>query len=278
MTGSIIIYKKDEIQAIRHVGYLASKLLDYITPFVKAGMSTKHLDDLMREYTVKVLGARSACLHYKPAGMTPYTAATCISVNHVICHGIPSEKKLLKNGDIVNIDVTLEKDGFYGDNSRMFQVGKPTIAGNRLVEATFGCMWAGIEAVRPGGNFNDIGQACYDFVTPMGLTIVREYGGHGIGREFHGEPHVSHFPLSAPTADFEPGMIFTVEPMVNAGKRFISTLGNGWTVVTKDQSLSAQWELQVLVTDTGYDILTVSEGSRTPPSWVKGWKKPTSFS
>ena len=115
-------------------------------------------------------------------------------------------------------------------------------------------MWAGIEAVRPGGNFNDIGQACYDFVTPMGLTIVREYGGHGIGREFHGEPHV------------------------NAGKRFISTLGNGWTVVTKDQSLSAQWELQVLVTETGYDILTVSEGSRLPPTWVKGWKKPTSFS
>ena len=278
MTKPIIIYKADEIEAIRRVGYLASKLLDYITPFVKAGVSTKRLDDMMLEYTVNVLGARSACLHYKPEGMTPYPAATCISVNHVICHGIPSEKKILRNGDIVNIDVTLEKDGFYGDNSRMFIVGKPTIAGSRLVEATYGCMWAGIEAVRPGGNFNDIGQACYDFVTPMGLTIVREYGGHGIGREFHGEPHVSHFPLSAPTADFEPGMIFTVEPMVNAGKRSISTLGNGWTVVTKDQSLSAQWELQVLVTETGYDILTVSEGSRLPPTWVKGWKKPTSFS
>lgn len=278
MTKPIIIYKADEIEAIRRVGYLASKLLDYITPFVKAGVSTKRLDDMMLEYTVNVLGARSACLHYKPEGMTPYPAATCISVNHVICHGIPSEKKILRNGDIVNVDVTLEKDGFYGDNSRMFIVGKPTIAGSRLVEATYGCMWAGIEAVRPGGNFNDIGQACYDFVTPMGLTIVREYGGHGIGREFHGEPHVSHFPLSAPTADFEPGMIFTVEPMVNTGKRFISTLGNGWTVVTKDQSLSAQWELQVLVTETGYDILTVSEGSRLPPTWVKGWKKPTSFS
>ncbi len=277
MTSSIIIYNKDEIAAIRHVSYLASRLLDFITPFVKVGVSTKRLDDLMLEHIEKVLGAKSACLHYAPAGMTPYPAATCISVNHVICHGIPSEKKILRNGDIVNIDVTLEKDGFYGDNSRMFQVGKPTIAGNRLTQATFECMWAGIEAVRPGGQFNDIGQACYDFVTPLGLSVVREYGGHGIGSVFHGEPHVSHFPISAPTANFEPGMIFTVEPMVNAGKRNISTLGNGWTVVTKDQSLSAQWELQVLVTETGYDILTVSEGSREAPSWVKGWKKPTQF-
>ncbi len=274
MTKPILIYTKEEIEAIRHVGNLASRLLDYITPFVKSGISTKRLDDLMLDYTEKVLGAKSACLHYKPEGMTPYPAATCISVNHVICHGIPSENKILKKGDIVNIDVTLEKDGFYGDNSRMFQVGKPSVAGNRLVEATFGCMWAGIEAVRPGGNFNDIGEACYNYVSPLGLTIVREYGGHGIGKVFHGEPHVSHFPISAPTATFEPGMIFTVEPMVNAGKRYITTLGNGWTVVTKDQSLSAQWELQVLVTETGYDILTVSAGSREAPSWVKGWKKP----
>ncbi len=277
MTSPIRIYNKEDIEGIRHVAQLASKLLDYITPFVKAGVSTKHLDDLMLDYTKNVLHARSACLHYTPRGMTPYPAATCISVNHVICHGIPSEKKILRNGDIVNIDVTIEKDGFYGDNSRMYQIGKPTIAGKRLVDATFGCMWAGIEAVRPGGNFNDIGEACYNFVSPLGLSIVREYGGHGIGREFHGEPHVSHFPISAPTADFEPGMIFTVEPMVNAGKRFISTLGNGWTVVTKDQSLSAQWELQVLVTETGYDILTVSAGSPEPPSWVKGWKKPANL-
>lgn len=277
MSSPIRIYNKDDIEGIRHVAHLASQLLDYITPFVKAGVSTKRLDDLMLDYTRNVLHARSACLHYAPNGMTPYPAATCISVNHVICHGIPSEKKILRNGDIVNIDVTIEKDGFYGDNSRMYQIGKPTIAGKRLIDATFGCMWAGIEAVRPGANFNDIGEACYNFIAPLGLSIVREYGGHGIGREFHGEPHVSHFPISAPTADFEPGMIFTVEPMVNAGKRFISTLGNGWTVVTKDQSLSAQWELQVLVTETGYDILTVSAGSPDAPSWVKGWKKPANL-
>jgi len=277
MARNIKIYNAEQIEGIRRVCYLASRLLDYITPFVKAGVSTKRLDDMMLEYTETVLGAKSACLHYTPKGMVPYPAATCISVNHVICHGIPSEKKILKNGDIVNIDVTIVKDGFFGDNSRMFEIGKPTIAGNRLVEATYNCMWAGIEAVRPGNNFNDIGEACYAYCSPLGLSIVREYGGHGIGDVFHAEPHVSHFPISAPTADFEPGMVFTVEPMVNAGKRHIMNLGDGWTVVTKDRSLSAQWELQVLVTETGYDILTVSEGSREPPKWVKGWKKPEQF-
>lgn len=156
----------------------------------------------------------------------------------------------------------------------MFIVGKPTIAGKRLVEATWGCMWAGIEAVKPGNCFNDIGIACQKFCAPLGLSIVHEYGGHGIGRVFHGEPHVSHVPLSIPTAKFEPGMVFTVEPMVNAGKRHIMDLNDGWTVVTKDRSLSAQWELQIVVTETGYDVLTVSAGSREAPEWVKGWKKP----
>ena len=157
----------------------------------------------------------------------------------------------------------------------MFIIGKPTIAGKRLVDATWGCMWAGIEEVRPGKCFNDIGIACHNFVKPMGLSIVHEYGGHGIGRVFHGEPHVCHVPISTPTAKFEPGMIFTVEPMVNAGKRHIMDLNDGWTVVTKDRSLSAQWELEVVVTETGYDILTVSKGMPEPPTWVKGWKKPS---
>ncbi len=271
---NIKINSAEEIAAMRTVGRLSSELLDFITPYVKAGVSTKKLDDLMLDYTVNVQGCKSACLNYCPVGMTPYPAATCISVNHVICHGIPSEKKILKNGDIVNIDVTIEKDGFFGDNSRMFIVGKPTIAGKRLVDATFECMWAGIEAVKPGNCFNDIGIACYNYCEPLGLSIVREYGGHGIGRVFHDEPHVSHFPLKTPTATFEPGMIFTVEPMVNAGRRHIMDLKDGWTVVTKDRSLSAQWELEVLVTETGYDILTVSKGSPLPPDWVKGWKKP----
>ena len=270
----IIIYTPEEIEAMRDVCRRASELLDFITPYVKVGVSTLKLDELMLEHTEKVLEAKSACLNYCPSGMTPYPRATCISVNNVICHGIPSEKKILKNGDIVNIDVTIVKDGFYGDTSRMFIVGKPTIAGKRLVEATWGCMWAGIEAVKPGNCFNDIGIACQKFCAPLGLSIVHEYGGHGIGRVFHGEPHVSHVPLSIPTAKFEPGMVFTVEPMVNAGKRHIMDLNDGWTVVTKDRSLSAQWELQIAVTETGYDVLTASAGMREEPEWVKGWKKP----
>lgn len=271
---NITIHTHEEIEAMRRVGQLASQLLDYITPFVKAGVTTKYLDDLMDAYTEQVLGAKSACKGYAPEGMTPYPCSTCISVNHVICHGIPSEKKVLKNGDIVNIDITIVKDGFFGDNSRMFLVGKPSIAGKRLSEAAFGCMWAGIEAVKPGNCFNDIGIACQKYCQALGLSIVREYGGHGIGRVFHAEPHVCHVPISTPTAVFEPGMIFTVEPMVNAGKRHIMDLADGWTVVTKDRSLSAQWELEVVVTDTGYDILTLSKGSREAPEWVKGWKKP----
>ena len=271
----ITINTAEEIEAMRRVGAEAADLLDFITPFVKAGASTLELDERMLEYTEKVLKAKSACLGYNPGGGVPYPRATCISVNNVICHGSPSEKKILKKGDIVNIDVTIVKDGFFGDNSRMFIVGKPTIAGQRLVDATWGCMWAGIEAVKPGNCFNDIGIACGEFVTPLGLSIVHEYGGHGIGRVFHGEPHVCHVPISMPTAKFEPGMIFTIEPMVNAGKRHIMDLNDGWTVVTKDRSLSAQWELEVLVTPTGYDILTVSKGMPEPPKWVKGWKKPT---
>ncbi len=271
---AITIHTDEEIAMMRSVGTDAAKLLDFITPYVKAGVSTLKLDELMLEYTVDKLKAKSACLGYAPRGTPPYPRATCISVNHVICHGIPSEKKILKNGDILNIDVTIERDGFFGDNSRMFAVGKPSIAGKRLIDATWGCMWAGIEAVHPGNCFNDIGIACQKFVKPLGLSIVHEYGGHGIGRVFHGEPHVNHVPVSMPTAKFEPGMIFTVEPMVNAGKRHISDLNDGWTVVTKDKSLSAQWELEVLVTPTGYDILTISEGMPEIPEWVKGWKKP----
>ncbi len=274
--GKIIIYSPQEIEEMRDVCRKAAALLDFITPYVKAGVTTLYLDELMLEYTEKTLGCKSACLNYQPSGMTPYPRATCISVNNVICHGIPNEKKVLKKGDILNIDVTLVDDkGWYGDTSRMFIVGKPTIAGARLVDATWGCMWAGIEAVRPGNHFNDIGIACRNFCAPLGLSIVHEYGGHGIGRVFHGEPHVSHVPILTPTAAFEPGMVFTVEPMVNAGKRHIMDLNDGWTVVTKDRSLSAQWELQIAVTPTGYDVLTVSPGMPEPPEWVKGWKKPS---
>ncbi|HBZ58105.1 MAG TPA: type I methionyl aminopeptidase [Sutterella sp.] len=274
MSEKIAINSAEDIARMREIGRKASELLDFITPYVKPGVTTKRLDDLMLEYTYDVLHCKSACLHYAPYGMTPYPAATCISVNHVICHGIPSEKKKLKDGDIVNIDITITDGEYFGDNSRMFMIGKPSIAGKRLSEATYEAMWKGIEVVKPGNCFNDIGIAIRNYCDPLGLAIVREYGGHGIGREFHGAPHVSHYPLTTPTATFVPGMIFTVEPMINAGRRHIMNLNDGWTVVTKDRSLSAQWELEVLVTETGYDILTVSAGSREAPEWVKGWKKP----
>lgn len=272
----IHINSPEEIEGMRRVGRKASELLDFITPYVKVGVSTAKLDKLMLEYTQDELKCRSACLNYAPGDCRPYPAATCISVNHVICHGIPSEKKILKAGDIANIDVTIvDEDDFYGDNSRMFEVGKPTIAGHRLSEACWEAMWKSIEVVRPGNTFNDIGIACQAYCDSLGLSVVKEYGGHGIGQHvFHGEPHVSHSPSVHPTAQFKPGMIFTIEPMINAGRRHIMDLNDGWTVVTKDRSLSAQWELEVLVTETGYDILTVSKGSREAPEWVKGWKKP----
>ena len=270
---AIHIKTPEEIAGLRIAGRLASELLDYLTPFVKPGVTTGELDKLAYDYTVNVQKCIPACLGYQPEGMTPYPATTCISINHVVCHGIPGDKKL-KNGDIVNIDVTSIKDGFHGDTSRMFVVGKPTIAGKRLCDLAFKTMWAGIEAVRPGGTFNDIGVACQAFADKNGISVVRDYGGHGIGRGFHEEPHVHHFPIKQPTPKFVPGMVFTVEPMVNAGRYGVTMLGDGWTVVTRDRSLSAQWEHMVLVTETGYDILTTSAGTPEPPDFVKGWKKP----
>lgn len=271
---AISIKTPEDIAGLRIAGRLAAELIDYLTPFVKPGVSTGELDRLAHDYTVNVQKCIPACLGYCPEGMTPYPATTCISINHVVCHGIPSDRKILKNGDIVNIDVTSIKDGYHGDTSRMFVVGKPTIAGRRLTELAFNTMWAGIDAVRPGGCFNDIGIACQRYADANGISVVRDYGGHGIGRGFHEEPHVNHFPVHHPTAKFEPGMVFTVEPMVNAGRYGVTMLGDGWTVVTKDHSLSAQWEHMVLVTETGYDVLTVSKGTQAPPSFVKGWRLP----
>lgn len=267
---AITIKTPEEIAGLRVAGRLAAELLDYLTPFVKPGITTEELDKLAHDYTLSQ-GCIPACLGYTPPGMTPYPATTCISINHVVCHGIPGPKKL-KAGDIVNIDVTSIKDGYHGDTSRMFVVGKPTIAGARLVDLAFKTMWAGIDAVRPGGTFNDIGIACKAFADKNGISVVRDYGGHGIGKGFHEEPHVNHFPVHHKTPVFEPGMVFTVEPMVNAGRFDVTMLGDGWTVVTKDHSLSAQWEHMVLVTETGYDILTVSKGTLPPPDFVKGWK------
>ena len=270
---SIHICTPEEIEGQRTACRLASELLDYITPYVEPGISTLELDNLIHRYTVDVQKCRPADLGYPNAEGVPFPAASCISVNNVVCHGIPSEKKL-KKGDIVNIDVTSIWNDFYGDTSRMFLVGKPTIAGERLARVTYECMWRGIEAVKPGNTFRDIAVACEKVVSDAGYSTVREYGGHGIGKGvFHGEPWVSHYPLSPkdfPPAGivFEPGMMFTIEPMVNAGRRHILDLGAGWTVVTKDHSLSAQWEHTLVVTETGYEVLTHSDGCPKPPEWA----------
>ena len=269
---AISIKTAEDIAGLRVAGRLAGELLDYLTPYVQPGITTAELDRLAYDYTISQ-GCIPACLGYTPPGMTPYPATTCISINHVVCHGIPGPKKL-KDGDIVNIDVTSIKDGYHGDTSRMFVVGKPTIAGSRMVDLAFQTMWAGIDAVRPGGHFNDIGIACQAFADKHGISVVRDYGGHGIGKGFHEEPHVNHFPTHNPPPVFEPGMVFTIEPMVNAGRYHVTSMKDGWTVVTKDHSLSAQWEHMVLVTETGYDILTVSKGTQAPPDFVKGWKLP----
>ncbi|MDD5328414.1 MAG: type I methionyl aminopeptidase [Sulfuricella sp.] len=264
---SIIIKTPEEIEKMRVAGRLAAELLDYIGPYVKAGVSTDELDKLCHDYTVNVQQAIPAPLNYAPSGHRPYPKSICTSVNHQVCHGVPSEKKL-KSGDIVNIDVTTIKDGFHGDSSRMYYVGEPSIQARRLCETTLECMWLGIAAIKPGAHLGDIGQVIQKHAEARGYSVVREFCGHGIGREFHEEPQVLHYGKAGTGVELVPGMIFTVEPMINAGKRDIRQLGDGWSIVTKDHSLSAQWEHTVLVTETGYEVLTVSAGSPPKPGFI----------
>lgn len=263
---TIIIKTPDEIQGMREAGRLGSEVLDYLTPFVKPGVTTGELDRLVHDYMVNVQGTTPATLNYAPPGYTPYPASSCISVNDVVCHGIPGEK-VLKSGDAVNIDITvLTKDGFHGDNSRMFLVGTPSIMAKRLSQITYECMWLGIRQVKPGARLGDIGHAIQKHAEAAGYSVVREFGGHGVGKGFHEAPHVSHFGTPGTGEELVPGMIITIEPMINAGKRDIKFLPDGWTIKTKDRSLSAQWEHMVLVTETGYEVLTVSAGSPPAPT------------
>lgn len=265
---AITIKTPEEVEGMRKACRLASQVLDYITPFVVAGAKTIDLDQKMNEFIV-ANGAVSACLGYAPKGFTPYPGATCISINHVVCHGIPSEKTL-KKGDILNIDVTVILNGYYGDTSRMFTVGnKVSVAAKHLVDATYECMWRGIDAIAPGKPLNAVGIACERVARAEGLSVVHEYGGHGIGRNFHEDPFVCHYDTGDNRIILQPGMIFTVEPMLNAGRRHITELSDGWTVVTVDRSLSAQWEHTVLVTENGYEVLTLSEGYPALPDFVK---------
>ena len=253
-----------EVEKMRVAGKLASEVLDYITPFVKPGVTTDELDKLCHDYMVNVQHVIPAPLNYAPPGYSPYPKSICTSVNHQVCHGVPGEKKL-KSGDIVNIDVTVIKDEYHGDTSRMFYVGEPGIQARRLCEVTYECMWRGIEEVKPGKHLGDIGNAIQRFAESYGYSVVREFCGHGIGSKFHEDPQVLHYGRAGTGLELKAGMIFTVEPMINAGKAPIRQMADGWTVVTKDHSLSAQWEHTVLVTETGYEVLTLSAGAPEKP-------------
>jgi methionyl aminopeptidase len=262
---TITINNESDIAKMRIAGRLGAEVLDYITPFVVHGVTTDALDKLCHDYIVNVQQAIPAPLNYAPDGHTPYPKSICTSVNHVICHGVPGDK-VLKNGDIVNIDITVIKDGYHGDTSRMFHVGEVSIQAKRLSELTYKAMWLGINQVKPDATLGDIGYAIQSFAEKNGFSIVREFCGHGIGTKFHTEPQILHYGRPGQGLKLKAGMIFTVEPMINAGKREIKQMPDGWTIVTKDRSLSAQWEHTVLVTETGYEIMTLSAGSPPPPN------------
>lgn len=261
---TVSLKSQDEIEKMRVAGRLASEVLDYITPFVKPGVTTDELDKLCHDYMVNVQDTIPAPLNYAPPGYSPYPKSICTSVNHQICHGVPGLKKL-KSGDIVNIDITVIKNGYHGDTSRMFFIGEPGIQARRLCEATYEAMWRGIDEIRPGKHLGDIGHAIQRHAEGCGYSVVREFCGHGIGAKFHEDPQVLHYGRAGTGLELKAGMIFTVEPMINAGKAAIRQLADGWTIVTKDHSLSAQWEHTVLVTETGYDILTLSAGAPPKP-------------
>jgi methionyl aminopeptidase len=252
----VTIKTPEEQEKMRIAGRLAAAVLDMIGPHVQPGVATDQLDRICHDYIVGELGSIPAPLNYRG-----FPKSICTSVNHVVCHGIPSER-VLKSGDIVNIDITVIKDGYHGDTSRMFYVGDPSIMAERLTRTCFDAMWRGIRAIRPGSRLGDIGYAIQSFVEEQRFSIVREYCGHGIGRVFHEDPQVLHYGRPGTGLELAPGMTITVEPMINAGKREVRLLSDGWTVVTKDHSLSAQWEHTVLITDTGFEVLTLGAVDR----------------
>ncbi len=261
---AVTLKTPDEIEKMRLAGRFASEVLDFIAPYVKPGVTTGKLNDLCHAYMINEQGTVPAPLNYAPPGYKPFPKSICTSVNHQVCHGIPGER-VLKPSDVLNIDVTVIKDGFHGDSSRMYYVGEPSIQARRLCDVTYECMWIGIARVRPGTRLGDIGAAIQAHAEKHGYSIVREFCGHGIGRKFHEDPQVLHYGKPGTGLQLEEGMTFTVEPMINAGKPAIRELSDGWTIVTKDHSLSAQWEHTVLVTHDGYDVLTRSAGAPPPP-------------
>jgi methionyl aminopeptidase len=250
----VTIKTPEEVEKMRIAGRLAAEVLRMIRPHVQPGVTTDELDRICHDYIVNVQQAIPAPLNYKG-----FPRSICTSVNHQVCHGIPGDKKL-KKGDIVNIDITVIKDGYHGDTSKMFYIGEPSIQAKRLVQITHECMLKGIAMVRPGTRLGDIGHAIQQHAEAHGFSVVREYCGHGIGREFHEDPQVLHYGQPGTGMVLAPGMTFTIEPMINAGKREVKLLPDNWTVVTRDHSLSAQWEHTVLVTQTGHEILTIAPG------------------
>ena len=265
---TISIKSDADIEGMRVAGRLASEVLDYITPFVKPGVTTGELDRLCHDYMVDVQGTVPAPLNYAPPGHVPYPKSICTSVNNQVCHGVPGDK-LLKDGDIVNLDITVIKDGWHGDTSRMFVAGETSIQARRLIQVTYEAMWVGISRVKPGARLGDIGHAIQRHAEHNGYSVVREFCGHGIGLNFHEEPQVLHYGKPGTGLVLEEGMTFTIEPMINAGRRDIRQMPDGWTIVTKDRSLSAQWEHTVLVTADGFEVLTVSAGSPAIPDIVR---------
>ena len=250
MSGGVSIRTADEVALARRAGHLAADVLLMIGEHVKAGVTTEALDQLCHDYIVNVQQAVPANIGYHG-----YTKTVCTSVNHVVCHGIPSDK-VLKRGDIVNIDVAVIKDGWFGDCSRMYFVGEPSTLAKRLVDTTYEAMCAGILQVRPGATLGDVGHAIQAVARRENFSVVREYCGHGIGLIYHDEPQVMHYGRAGEGLTLKTGMIFTIEPMLNAGRAGIKEMRDGWTVVTQDHSLSAQWEHMVTVTETGFEVLT----------------------
>lgn len=253
----VTIKTPEEIEKMQVAGRLAAEVLEMLGPHVQVGVTTEELDRICHDYVVNVQKAIPACVGYGgTAYRRPYAHTICTSVNHQVCHGIPGPRKL-KDGDIVNIDVTVIKDGFHGDTSKMFLLGQPSILAQRLCRVTQECLYLGIAQVKPGATLGDIGFAIQTHAEKERFSVVRDYCGHGIGRVFHEEPSVVHFGKPGKGLVLEAGMTFTIEPMINAGKYHTTLLPDGWTAVTKDRSLSAQWEHTLLVTETGYEILTL---------------------
>ena len=252
---SITIKNDQDIEGMRVAGRLASEVLDFLTPHVQVGVTTNHLDQLAHDYITQVQHAIPAPLNYAPSGYKPYPKSICTSINHQVCHGIPSDKAL-KRGDIINIDITVIKDGWYGDTSKMYLVGEVAEHSQRLVKVSQECLYKGIEMVKPGVRLGDIGHAIQTYAESHYYSVVRDYCGHGIGDEFHQEPQILHYGKPGTGLELKEGMTFTIEPMVNAGRYQTKIKRDGWTVETKDGRLSSQWEHTMLVTADGVEVFT----------------------